>query len=712
MGGDDNGRNRHRAEMFDAFPIAAELDAALRSETNRTPLFYMDRSSHVDLRDCWWALGRLGPEIERQYGLTGEVIFLFTPYDDLQTRTFNVMDTRLRQEIAEHQKRVAGYERFSPDPNLALLWSPDPDMAENLEAWNSTANTTVAAIPSEFGSDATVSREAVFQAVSRVLGARDLYKGRNPVTGNDFFGRHDVLQALHAELANGGSVGLFGLRRSGKTSTVKEFKRRYRSQRIAVISFDLQAVGDLTEVPRQIGRAVTNLLRELHDDDRQVWIGSEQEQDVASFADLSSRLIRVAEKNDEYKFVLAIDEIEYLGGFASESPSLVRQFLGSLRSAAQEAVNVSLLLTGVTTKYFSESVLDSATGEGNPLFQFVQEEHLTPFRFEETANLVQKLGRLMVLAWDDDALADVHAISGGMPLLVRELASCSRAEAVRRGERDDEGMLVVDRGVVALATEAWREAGYRLWTEVIDALGLHHELMAEIARSRESSEINDWLRYTGVEGDVAARNLERLGLLEHVDDFWAPTSTLRAMQDLGQPPVASITDVIASRRAMPDPADRIRGLIEAEESGAVEFKDRAKLIEPGMSKADQTKPVMKTIAAFANTNGGSLLIGVEDHGEISGIDAELAVMSKNVDGYERFLRDVVGSVLNGPVTVDGIDISFVVIDGKVVCEVDVKAGAEPTWFKDRGGQTFFVREGNRTRAIDGQEMVNYIIRHF
>lgn len=110
MGGEDNNHNRYRDSMFAAFPVAAKLEAALRSETNRTPLFYMDRANHDDLRGCWWALGRLGPEMERQFSLTGEVVFLFTPYEDLQTRTFNVMDTRLREEITEHQIRVAGYE--------------------------------------------------------------------------------------------------------------------------------------------------------------------------------------------------------------------------------------------------------------------------------------------------------------------------------------------------------------------------------------------------------------------------------------------------------------------------------------------------------------------------------------------------------------------------------------------------------------------------
>src|SRR5207247_2992957 len=55
---------------------------------------------------------------------------------------------------------------------------------------------------------------------------RDLYDVRVPVTGKKFFGRERELVALDRSIDDGEWVGLFGLRKIGKTSTIEEIGRR------------------------------------------------------------------------------------------------------------------------------------------------------------------------------------------------------------------------------------------------------------------------------------------------------------------------------------------------------------------------------------------------------------------------------------------------------------------------------------------------------
>lgn len=71
----------------------------------------------------------------------------------------------------------------------------------------------------------------------------------NPVSGEDFFPRPDVVDRLYDDLArNRGSRRLFALRRIGKTSTLLELERRLRaSQDVTVIRVDAQGLNQFQD---------------------------------------------------------------------------------------------------------------------------------------------------------------------------------------------------------------------------------------------------------------------------------------------------------------------------------------------------------------------------------------------------------------------------------------------------------------------------------
>ena len=58
--------------------------------------------------------------------------------------------------------------------------------------------------------------------------------------------------------------------------------------------------------------------------------------------------------------------------------------------------------------------------------------------------------------------------------------------------------------------------------------------------------------------------------------------------------------------------DRLMDLIEEGEHQQQDFKYRI----------DSSQKISKTLAAFANTDGGRLLIGVKDNGRIAGVDPQ------------------------------------------------------------------------------------------
>lgn len=715
LGRMDGGQSfdHHRRRFYEKFPHGRLLDDALRTQSNQTPLFYFSPSTDGDLHECWWVLGRLGRQLERQFSITSEVLFLFTPYNDLQRRSFNALTERVPAEVERQQVKAQGSARFTPDPNVFMLAAPDPQASEKLDAWNlSSSGAIVAALPAtSAGLGANEYRERVAESLFSVLSSRDLYRGRNPVTGNEFFGRQDILQQLRMELLEGRSVGIFGLRRSGKTSVIREFKRRNSNQNVVVVISDLESIGALSEVPQQFSADVTNSLRELKEVDSGIWIGPESDQIARSFADLSSRIVRVAEKNHDYRFVISIDEVESLLPFVRDSEQAleVRHLLGALRRAAQTADNVALLLTGVTTRFFSEAMLDPAGRVDNPLLGFVEELFLRPFKQEETNSLVAKLGKGMMLQWEEEALRLLHARAGGFPVLVRDLASATRRLALDPGGRSV-GTTEIEIGLdlVTRAFTSWRESAAGLWREIVRNLEAHHPLMAEILSCSADVEVAEWIR-SGADGHMAGHALELLGMIERDGDGWRRSPALASMQALGASTVdGHDADALrVERRRRDEEAALVRSLAGKPEDETLERKESARV---SVRSAAPDEGVMsafaKAVAGFLNARGGTLLIGVDDHGGVRGIDPDLRVSEGSRDRYELFLRDKLSATLTG--SLPDLKIRFLSADGKTVCLVSIPESDGPVWCIEKGTEVFYVRRGNQTVKMRNSEVVDYV----
>lgn len=154
----------------------------------------------------------------------------------------------------------------------------------------------------------------------------------------------------------------------------------------------------------------------------------------------------------------------------------------------------------------------------------------------------------------------------------------------------------------------------------------------------------------------------------------------------------------------------VRSLIELGESAAVEFKSTARLNlrsrQPDMAMA---WAVIKTIAAFRNTHGGSLLIGVKDDGELLGIEPDFPhVKGTNRDGWELWLTRAIREAL-GPVAATDLSVRFCTLEGRTIARIDVNRGTQPTFASRKGDsqEVFFHRLGNATEALSGSALLEY-----
>jgi hypothetical protein len=160
-------------------------------------------------------------------------------------------------------------------------------------------------------------------------------------------------------------------------------------------------------------------------------------------------------------------------------------------------------------------------------------------------------------------------------------------------------------------------------------------------------------------------------------------------------------------------------LIAEGESDELEFKSSLRWdVNESVVNKNLEDMVTKTVAAFANSNGGTLLIGVADNGAILGLSADyLAMGGANRDKFELSLRNLLHHTFGAAFVSTRVQIRFHEVDGQDLCQVDVTPAREPIIIKvrDKGGQQiekFFVRSGNSTMPIPVGEMASYIANHF
>jgi hypothetical protein len=145
------------------------------------------------------------------------------------------------------------------------------------------------------------------------------------------------------------------------------------------------------------------------------------------------------------------------------------------------------------------------------------------------------------------------------------------------------------------------------------------------------------------------------------------------------------------------------------ESQTLEFKET---LHAASDTGDKHEGVLhgalKTIAAFLNTAGGTLLIGVSDDGEIRGLAKDYALCqdnNQNADGLENKLISLLQGRMTPPPAVGcklgKVCIRFHTLPAGEVCEVIVKPDLTGVVLKDKqkGKDVFYTRQGNTTRSV-------------
>lgn len=161
------------------------------------------------------------------------------------------------------------------------------------------------------------------------------------------------------------------------------------------------------------------------------------------------------------------------------------------------------------------------------------------------------------------------------------------------------------------------------------------------------------------------------------------------------------------------PSISIDEILKAGENDKLEYKSTFQWDIKNNKKSDDVrKSALKTIAAFLNTKGGTLVIGIADDKTITGLDYDLPhVKDKSIDGFELAFRDIFDSAI-GVNFANNCNVKFEVMDEKTVCIIYVVQSNEPVFLSSGEKEEFYIRRGNSSKALTPKEQHEYIRLHF
>ena len=430
------------------------------------------------------------------------------------------------------------------DPRVRLVVSEIALASAACAAWAARHRIGVVALaPGAQRSEAS-AEDHLYKVLGASLHRRDLYAELDPVRRpSEFFGRESEVNEVLAHVVAGRSVGVFGLRRIGKSSLLGRVEdvlegdpasvcatavlvgnaTRLSAGRWWLAASDMLAAWQRKLVARAVAEgsrvrpkveALALAIKGSVVDTRR--LAAAFERDVRGLVRAAEALAREGER-PTVRLVVILDECDHLypdrphAGYWREDFFALWQTLHDVRRALDQPERLVFVIGGVDPAGVEHGTW---LGQPNPLFE-TRPVFLRPMPYEDAAELLATIGRRMGLAFGRDATSMAYALVGGFPLLLRKLGTSVHREATGRGATVE----VTADHVLSAYRKAKRSFLSQIeWTLVhLRAIAPEEErLLRDIASGGPGAWRDLWGQVEF--RDTYAHHLERFGLVEFDDD--------------------------------------------------------------------------------------------------------------------------------------------------------------------------------------------------
>ncbi len=354
---------------------------------------------------------------QEMFNLDREMILLFSPYENFEPRTLDAISKATSQHQALRLERIC-----------SVLVSKDPDIATKLRDLLKNDQEAQIVIPFTY-EELRDPRSDPFFFRNRFIEhfyARDLFASESPLKKDlYFFGRTDLVHSLINRHRSNQVSGLFGLRKTGKTSVIFGVQRGLQKVDGASAFIDCQTPAFHRLRWSQALHHVLMAVRKQNDLNERLGQVDDYTESQAPLL-FEKHLRRMSEALGSKTIMLIFDEVENITPTVSptehwrEGEDFVL-FWQTVRSLFQSSSGLfSYLLVGTNPLCIE---LPTVGTTDNPLFAQVPLEYIPGFDVPQTREMVRRLGRIMGLKFDETIYGKLTEDCGGHPYLMRHVCS-------------------------------------------------------------------------------------------------------------------------------------------------------------------------------------------------------------------------------------------------------------------------------------------------
>ena len=269
------------------------------------------------------------------------------------------------------------------------------------------------------------------------------------------------------------------------------------------------------------------------------------------------------------------------------------------------------------------------------------------------------------------------------------------------------------------------------WLKVANSKNYHHFFPKSFLKKRNIGNENSLVNITLVGADLNKRKISAKAPSIYINDFFEENSDLPVslnshfidgidefgissddynvfLEKRGEAIFEALKNRIDLKNVAPQKENEIKELIRLGENEYLEMKSTLRFdLREAVVNKNLEHVISKTISAFLNANGGNLIIGVDDNGNVLGLEKDMETLTKkDIDGFELHLRQIISKYLNGSFE-KYLKISFPEIENKLICLVKILKSGTPVFVSHEGKDSFYVRIGNSSIPKNRQEQSEY-----
>jgi len=353
-------------------------------------------------------------EYVEMFNIEREIVVIFSPYESFEPRTLDAINYVYKK-----------FERHRLEKICSIIISKDTRVEYKIQDIIKNDKESQILIPFSYKELLNINNPYFMKnRFKKHFYTRDLFAFESPLKKDIyFFGRNDMVYNIANRHKSKENSGLFGLRKTGKTSVIFGIMRTLEKMDEKFVFIDCQSPAFHK---RRWNKALFFIISEIIRQNKlNINLIKEDKYTEENAPLIFEKQLKTINKKLNNNILLIFDEIENITFNISPTKHWANEldfiyFWQTLRSLFQKTSLFTYLIVGTNPKCIETS---SIQGFDNPIYNQIPYQYISGFDVSETKEMVSKLGSIMGLFFNDIIYAKLTEDFGGHPFLIRHVCS-------------------------------------------------------------------------------------------------------------------------------------------------------------------------------------------------------------------------------------------------------------------------------------------------